>query len=1059
MSEYRRPVRLPGFIQVPPEPEPEADPYMSVLLSADAEPDADEAVYPRRRRSQARTIRDAAISELPEVVSAVTGPDMPVDYGLRGTSTSASFPVDPLDLAVSNAIACGCGDGSITYFTGPTMWIGSDGTPRYVCMRDTPLFATGPVGGTPEAFVVWNEIERKRRAADEEFSRYIREVEIANYSCTGPFAEYIKMGATISVETSSNCAEPVQYQSYNPFHKYLEARVEEGAAAVAASEMILNPYGGYLGEDDEPDISYGPYQEIKPYISPGEKVGDYIQKVYSDATITDAEMKQISDLLAGQAALRPQVRADTLPGERDPIIAGAGFGATLCMSYVACNTYPANCNMAMCPRDDCVVFEDYCGGPKYLHPPNIFYWEPSSEAGGWRTPTTGDLFMARVDQCYFECVHRRERENSQLETPLEDYEIAELCEPERCLPAYCMDHHMAAPNNRPSYTSDDPRVALAGRSDEDICRVAWVLANGWGIDDNNAEWWNAWTDSELPVNGYDAYPTPIPVPPQDECDGRYGNWVGKPCAFARLVTQMAVWAVQQTAPTTLATGGIFMICPTNPGNLNPSNGPFNATMDRAFHRLVAGANTYAATSECTDALAHVGDLFTGPTAVAEYPNGDLGKNISAATPYPPRSLRDLNLPVVSNCNADAQSITACATDTMHLFWTSIPNEVRVVCGRVIVGPFRLHSTKGSADPPNWQIKNTCGCNPEYAEFDETGTCAEGEAHYHTTHCSNLFSFVDFCGNPICCDPGPFDSFTKLPEEPCLDQDFYIAVRITGRYMCFTLCVEITYKQVVVLMFPLDDAQSIGTRCPNLSITPEVACICVCVETPQEEPGPDLFPPPAVFPPPPNPSYTRPPQTILPQPFLVAPPPPPRPPKPPEFPPPIVIPPPPPPPPMPPRVVQPVIIPPPRPPQPPERMPPCEPLVVQPPPLCPTLPEIPPPAPVIVLPPAEFRKPVLLPAMPQLPPSMRGARPARLNAAGPSADQSCTPWPQRPLPPINGAPPAMPGYESSPIPGMPSPWPITPPPNGRPAGPIPPNPFTPGPMRTNEFCNPGSMLST
>jgi hypothetical protein len=36
-----------------------------------------------------------------------------------------------------------------------------------------------------------------------------------------------------------------------------------------------------------------------------------------------------------------------------------------------------------------------------------------------------------------------------------------------------------------------------------------------------------------------------------------------------------------------------------------------------------------------------------------------------------------------------------------------------------------------------------------------------------------------------------------------------------------------------------------------------------------------------------------------------------------------------------------------------------------------------------------------------------------------------------MPPINGAPPPMPGYESSPMPGMPPPWPVTPPrTNGR-----------------------------
>jgi hypothetical protein len=805
----------------------------------------------------------------------------------------------------------------------------------------------------------------------------------------------------------------------------VESREAEGAAASAAIEAQLNPYGGYLGEDGEPDVSYGPYQEIAPYISPGENPHEYISQVYADAAITDAEMSQIAQMLAD----RPQLRAvgDTTPGDRDPIIAGAGFGATLCMSYVSCDAYTVTCS-GMCASDPCIWFENYCGGPIIRHPADIAYMEPGGTGGGWGTRNIGDLFLARFDQCYYWCVQRREGENPSLENPLTEAEIRALCEPERCLPAYCLDHHLAGPNMDYLETPADPRDALVGRTDADICKVAYLLANGWGIDDNDNQWWTIWSGNVLPSNGYMPYPTPTPTPPVDSCDGRYGNWHGKPCAFARIVTQMAIWAVQISAPRTPATGGIFIICDThNPNNYTPATAPFRESLDRAFANLVNSANAYAAESDCVDRLNEdAGSVFTGPSEYTQYPNGDIERGISAVTPYPPRSLRDLNLPVISNCNADAQSITACATDTRSLFWTAIPNEVRIVCGRVLVGPFRLHSTKGSVSAPRWEVRNTCGCNPDFPEYDETSPrCQSGGDWYHTSHCSNLFSFVDYCGNPICCDAGSFESGGRLPDEPCLDTDFYIAVKITGRYMCFTLCVEASYRQVVVMMWP-NTKQAMGARCPNADITPEVACICVCVETPQEEPAPDLFPPAAVFPPPPSPVYRSIPQQTMPQPFLVAPPPPPRPPKPPEFPPPIVIPPPPPPPPMPPRVVQPVIIPPPPPPLPPDHMPPCPPIIVTPPPECPTLPEIPPPAPVIVRPPVDIRKPVLLPPMPPMPPSMKGARPARLPIAPPpNANQP--PWPQRPMPPINGAPPPMPGYESSPMPGMPPPWPVPPPP--------------------------------
>ncbi|MDR1598940.1 MAG: thioester domain-containing protein [Oscillospiraceae bacterium] len=983
--------------------------------------DADAVVYPRRR-NQARALRDAALNALPDTARAVEGPTFDDDTECFRLDQDTSC----LRYILRGKTLGNLYDGSLGEITFnlemPRTLEEAEAQGGCVDLRG---YVRGPKGNNPAEWAQWYMNQEQQRRLDELTARYKAEFEENQFSCVGPLADYQKVA-------DAQCEEPAMFRSYNPFDAYVAAREAEGARSLAAAEQALNPYGGYLGEDGDADVSYGPYLEIEPYITPGERVNEYLQRVYNDATITDAEMLQIAQLLEQRPQLRQSPYSGDTPGTRDPIIAGAGFGATLCMSYYPC-TNDNSCR-GVCRLDPCIYYEDSCGGTVYIHPPGIAYYEPAgNEVVGWGDQNKGDLFQARMDRCYFECIRRRREANPSMNPPLTEDEIRELCEPERCLPAYCLDHHLASPDWDFSITSDNPRDALAGRSDADICRVAWVLANGWGVDDNDIEWWEAMTGSILPNNGYGSAPLSVP---NDTCDGRYGNWRGKPCAFARIVTQMAVWAVQSEAINKVATGGIFVIiCPPfaqNPGNYTMGQGPFRETLDRAFKNLVDGAFAYAEESDCLDRIGeNADDYFEGPTVISEYPTGDLEKGLSAITPYPPRSLRDLNLPVVSNCNADAQSISACATDTQHLFWTAIPNEVRVVCGRVLVGPFRLHSTVGSVNSPKWEIKNTCGCNESATnpEYDETSTrCAPGGDWYHTMHCSRLFSFTDYCANPICCDAGSFDAGVKLPDEPCLDTDFYVAARITGRYMCFTLCAEIQYKQIEVLMFP-NARQSIGARCPNAAINPEVACVCVCVETPQEEPAPDLFPPPAIFPPPPEPLRIPTPQQVMPQPFLIAPPPPPRPPRPPEFPPPIVIPPPPPPPPMPPRVVQPVIIPPPAPPLPPERMPPCDPIIVTPPPPCPTLPEIPPPAPVIVAPPVNLRESVILPPMPPLPPSMRGARPARL-PRGVSPQETRPPWPPRPVGPINGAPPPMPGYEAPPIPGMPPPWPVTPPPTKR-----------------------------
>ena len=88
----------------------------------------------------------------------------------------------------------------------------------------------------------------------------------------------------------------------------------------------------------------------------------------------------------------------------------------------------------------------------------------------------------------------------------------------------------------------------------------------------------------------------------------------------------------------------------------------------------------------------------------------------------------------------------------YLVFANCPNEVRTICGRLLIGPFRVSSS--FAGQPTITVTPFCNCGEDYS-----------------------VSFMDFCGNPI--------------SNPVIGQEFYIAIRTCKRFSCFTITASFT----------------------------------------------------------------------------------------------------------------------------------------------------------------------------------------------------------------------------------------------------------------------------
>jgi hypothetical protein len=545
------------------------------------------------------------------------------------------------------------------------------------------------------------------------------------------------------------------------------------------------------------------------------------------------------------------------------------------------------------------------------------------------------------------------------------------------VPLYCMDHHAKSPNaTSPSLSFDE---AAPGVGPESKCAIAWVLANGY----------NTYTHTRL---------------------GEWFSGLGASgdCLDAFVITQAVVWTLLGQVPSDAR----FSKC----------GGGAAPVLNKAYLTLLRMATEYGNTHDCKSGSGDTPACQCDCTS--DVHSGDIDEMTPSNSGETPK-FRNPNEPVLSNCDADAQSIKVCASNTRDLTWEVVPSELRIVCSHIIVGPIRVKDTAN----PHYNESTSPGDEPVF-RIEATCGCSEGFSH----------KFTDYCGS-------------ELEDGPKVNEDFYVMMPITNMQMCFTICTRIILREFAVFFIGAIPGEQVSGLAARPCCVPEVACICICVEIPLEPPPPPPPPPPIVyFPPPPvqppprqlppiynpppvlvappqpqPPDYVPPPPPIvvdLPPPpelppiinppsVLVPPPPPPPPPLPPIQPPPPVIQPPPlPPPPPPPPQPQPIVVlpqPPRRPPPPPLQPPP---IIVQPPP---PPPQLPPPPPVP--PPRLPRPPVRVVIGPQIPPpppvpprrGLYGApQPARPPAIPPRVPYPWTPGMQPP-----GRPPAVPGYPPRP----------------------------------------------
>ncbi|MDR0396949.1 MAG: hypothetical protein LBH66_06570, partial [Oscillospiraceae bacterium] len=218
--------------------------------------DEDEAVYPRRR-TQARALKDAAIHAMPETAQSITGPTFDEDeeyFKLNEDTACLRYILKGKTLGFLYDGSLG----SMTYDLDipPTL---EEAQEQGGCL-DLRGYVPGPKTSDPAVWAQYQLDQERKRKLDELTERYKAELAEEQFGCAASAQGYQHLAG-------AQCAEPAQLRSYNPFTAYVVAREVEGARAAAAAEQTLNPYGGYLGEDGDMEISYGPYQEIEPYIS------------------------------------------------------------------------------------------------------------------------------------------------------------------------------------------------------------------------------------------------------------------------------------------------------------------------------------------------------------------------------------------------------------------------------------------------------------------------------------------------------------------------------------------------------------------------------------------------------------------------------------------------------------------------------------------------------------------------------------------------------------------------------------------------------------------------
>ncbi|MDR0397119.1 MAG: thioester domain-containing protein [Oscillospiraceae bacterium] len=513
------------------------------------------------------------------------------------------------------------------------------------------------------------------------------------------------------------------------------------------------------------------------------------------------------------------------------------------------------------------------------------------------------------------------------------------------------------------YDSPQARIPLSDRAPSVLCAVTWLLANGYGLGTDLGDW-------RTKLGAYNV----------DEYEAQY-------------ITQAAIWIVEGVVPEDSAFA---------PHGDKYTGDPTLPQQNGALRKLIAMARDYAADNECER---NPGDPITGITTprggvYRKNNTGSIARMIptehsGVAEPQyqrVPGSVSQLN-----TCSADGTQVCAKFLDQTaghgrlsHL----IPGRditVRIVCGRLLVGPFRSCS-------PVAKVVAACGCMNGFS-YSFTDYC--GNPLYHKVCVSNNGDPIDPPDALVNCVTGSAGALTCTSGYICMQcntnlegvnaahipncQEFYIAFRITQKYLCFQLCseCELTRSVVWFLENPADGrraAMRLSDECNYWQQIIETTCTCVCVELPIDEPETEpehLNYPPIIYP------QTRTPVIveeagcpIVPDPIVFLSPPPPDPPEPPTFPPPVLLPPPQrPAQPLPTIFAPPIVLPQKKPVRPDPIPPPPRPILEAPRPPAPVLPPLPLPPPVVITPVRTVRRPVMLPPPPPLPASAVGARPA------------------------------------------------------------------------------------
>lgn len=151
--------------------------------------------------------------------------------------------------------------------------------------------------------------------------------------------------------------------------------------------------------------------------------------------------------------------------------------------------------------------------------------------------------------------------------------------------------------------------------------------------------------------------------------------------------------------------------------------------------------------------------------------------------------------VINCCNRSTLSVERGAP---YFVFQGCPDEVRTVCGRLLIGPFRVLSS--FSGQPKVTVTPFCSCGEDYS-----------------------MAFMDFCGNPI--------------PNPVIGQEFYLALRTCRKFVCFTVTASFsgTITRVVTMEAQSTalNYQPIGTSFDDVQVNLQ-AEVCVCVEYPVPE---------------------------------------------------------------------------------------------------------------------------------------------------------------------------------------------------------------------------------